>query len=115
MKTKVRQSFTLEKSKIFTAEDAEKSDCSHPFAKGAKWWGSLSSQRQRRRTGVSAPHEQKIGLLKFGRLELAACAVANGQYPYGPFCLIHFVDNPIDVRLPAMEQIPQRSLAFSRF
>ena len=39
----------------------------HPFATNAKWWGSVlikgkkSHQHQRRRTGMSAPHEQKLG------------------------------------------------------
>jgi hypothetical protein len=47
-----------------------------------------------------------------GRVELPPCAVMKREHPDRLSTLINFIDDPINVRLFAVEQVPQFSLNF---
>ena len=44
-----------------------------------------------------------------GRVELPPCAVMKREHPDRLSTLINFIDDPINVRLFAVEQVPQFS------
>ena len=54
-------------------------------------------------------------LHQFRRFDLAPCAVANGKHPHGLQLLIDFIDDPINVRLLAVKQVPPLSFPPSCF
>ena len=46
------------------------------------------------------------GLGEIGRLNLSSCAVANGEHQHRLAAFIDFINDPIDVRLLAIKQVP---------
>src|SRR5580692_10377673 len=55
------------------------------------------------------------GSLNIRRLELPPCAVTNREYPDGLPTLINFINDAINVRLLAVEQMPQFPSQLSSF
>ena len=53
---------------------------------------------------------EALDLHEIGRLELPPSAVAHGEHPHCLPTFIEFIDDTIDIRLLAVEQVPQLSL-----
>jgi hypothetical protein len=49
-------------------------------------------------------------LCEIGRLDLPPSAMANGKHPHRLPPFFYFIDNPINVRLLTVKQMPQFSL-----
>ena len=49
-------------------------------------------------------------LCEIGRMDLPPCAMANGKHPHRLPLFFYFIDNPINVRLLTVKQMPQFSL-----
>jgi hypothetical protein len=54
-------------------------------------------------------------LHEIGGLELPPCTVADREHPHRLPLFIDFIENPVDVRLLAVEQVPQLSFRPASF
>jgi hypothetical protein len=59
---------------------------------------------------VGACRIETLSPYEIGSPERLPCAVANGQHPHRLPLFIEFIDDAIDVRLLAVEQLPQLAL-----
>ena len=53
---------------------------------------------------------EALDLHEIGRLQVPPSAVADGEQPHGLPTFIEFIDDTVDIRLLAVEQLPQHSL-----
>jgi hypothetical protein len=68
--------------------------------RGEKKWGKQT---------LNLPFCSRL-LCEIGRLDLPPCDMANGKHPHRLPPFFYFIDNPINVRLLTVKQMPQFSL-----
>jgi hypothetical protein len=81
-------------------------------------WEPQQGEERRGQTGMvlkeirnpqNLPFRSRL-LCEIGPSDLPPCAMANGKHPHRLPLFVHFIDNPINVRLLTVKQMPHFSL-----